>query len=224
MKKILFSLALAFAATSVVQAQEAVYSNVVGMVKKTLMAEKFIFVQYPFIFEDDATPSVEDLLPDVAVGTIVYFWDSGIQEYKTVQKLTPSFWNPPNQNVVRGIGFYVVLPAGATDQDLVLSGEVPDDTEYPETILTLQPGFNAVGNPYPTEITIENSGIQDATNPGDQVAFWDPEQSNFVFVQKLTPTFWNPPNVTIPVGSAVFLQVATGVDIVSTPNYSLTND
>lgn len=201
-----------------------VYSqNAVGYVKVTANPGEFVFIQTPFETIDGSDQTVETILPDVPAGTAVFLWDAAGQTFSTVTKITPTFWNPPNQVVVRGQGMFVQVAASApAAEDIYLLGEVPGATTWATTDTPLVEGFNAVGNPYPTEITIETSGLQAATAPGDSVALWNAATQGYNTVTKITASFWNPPNTTVAPGDAIFVNIgaAAGSTYTETPGYT----
>lgn len=207
MKK-LIAITTLLACAAWVNAQSVSSVNAAGFVKKSIDGGQFILVHNPFETFDGTTNTVEDVFDALPVGTTCFVWNSGSQTFSTVQKLADAFWFPQNVALPRGTGVFIQTPPASPTADIFLFGEVPGATSHASTAFNLLQGFNAIGNPYPTDITIEASGLEDATQPGDQVAIWDAGTQSYTFVQKLAPAFWFPQNTVIPAGTAFFLQIS----------------
>lgn len=216
----ILTLALAGTGSSLAQTDTVTSVNAVGMVRVPLEPGKFSFVAFPFINEGSDEIFVEELLGQLPVGTVINIWNSSTQTYQSVQKLTDTFWNPPNTVLERGVGFFVLLPNNSQPTDLVLSGEVPGATSFGTTDVEISAGFTPYGFPYPVEMTIEETDLASDLPVGSRIAVWRDDLQSYLFVQKLTDTFWNPPSQVINPGKAVFVESSVSISSTQSIPYS----
>ena len=197
-----------------------VYSqNAVGYIKRSVNANEFVMIQTPFVNIDGSDHTIESLFGDsLPIGTTVFIWNGALQTYDSVQQLAAGFWNPQNVTIARGQAMFM-RPTAATD--VFLLGEVPGTGTFASTDIPLVEGFNGIGNPYPTAITLEDSGLEAVTAIGDIAFLWNQTAQTYDSVQKLAAGFWNPPGTVIEPGDGIFLSFATagGATYTETPSY-----
>jgi hypothetical protein len=205
--------------------------NAAGYIKFTVSSGNFAFVQVPFNKFDGTNYKISEIIgTSLPNNSQVSVWDKVNQRYTISTYFQAlNIWTPVDPTVERGEGFFV-KPAGTVGQnhDFFLYGEVPGATSNITTEKPLISGFNAVGFPYPTETTVENSGLSAATVANDVVFLWDSVNQRYVQVTRTPlPTVpWNPANQVIAPGSGVFLRKVTAptVPFVASVPYTWPNN
>lgn len=207
-KTTLAVIAAVFGGTLSLFAQGTVSSiNAAGYIKVDTEPNKFYFVQNPFTkFDNSTTHKISEILgTTLGEGSQVFLWNFASQTF-SISTFGFGQWSP-DSDVERGQGFFV-QSRGATDVPMFLHGQVPGATTFATTDTSLSAGFNALGWPYPTAITLEESGISSVMAEGDQVFLWNGATQGYTIV-----TFGfgqlSPANVSVPPGSAVFVRLAS---------------
>jgi len=201
MKRLLPFIALCFAAVSFTHAQ-VTSVNAVGMVKANVKGGGLTFLTTPFNSTDTSIDSVigDQLTGGLSAGQSdrIIAWDSDTSAYAAYWKVTgsgdPAFdgkWfiddgsfppTPAEINLSPGDGFWV-QSRQAEDQDLILSGEVPDAAIQ----VSIPVGLSQIGFPYPVSISVNDSGfgITSMATGGlsagqsDRLIFWNPDTQSY---------------------------------------------
>ncbi|MCC5846376.1 MAG: hypothetical protein JJU05_19170 [Verrucomicrobia bacterium] len=197
-------LALSGAAGLNAHADAVTSVNAVGMVKVEIQPGNFAFLTLSLI-NGEEDPLVADLFNDLPAQSQVFIWNNQNQTYIDVFKHPTLGWFPQNVTIPRGTGFFV-KPAGTEVTEIIFSGEVPGSVTHEFTEIPIKPGLNAIGFPYPVEITVEDSLLSEIAENSDQVFIWDNETNSYKNVFRHPSLGWFPQNVTIPVGAAIFLR------------------
>lgn len=179
MKKTLWIAMVGALLASVVaaSAQEVLSDNAVGYIKKTLPANgKLVMVAIPLnsMTETDIVFGRTSIAQEAPQGSVVYFWDAGLQLWAPGNKGIKG-WAAGQSNTViaPGEGFFLKGPATTNyDVDVTITGEVPENN----TLARALPGSGAlgtVGNPYPVDFKFGESDLAKNATQGSVVYFWD---------------------------------------------------
>ena len=218
MKKTLWIAMLGALAASVVaaSAQEVLSDNAVGYIKKTLPASgKFVMVAIPLnsMSETDIVFGRTSLAQEAPVNSVVYFWDTVLQQWADGLK-TSKGWGSVQSNkvVLAGEGFFLQGPPATNyDVDVTITGEVPEDNSLVRAI----PGsltFGTVANPYPVDFKFGESDVAKNASVNSVVYFWDEALQQWADGLK-TSKGWGSvqSNRVVLAGEGFFLQEAAGV-------------
>ena len=229
MKRIITGI-IALAALATANAQTPISSvNAAGYIKVTVEPSKFYLIQTPFNKFDGSSITLDDVfgaaLPDLSE---VYVWFTNNQQFQVSTFIEGAGFSP-NFTLTRGQGLFIKPSdlGSAASYDVFLAGEVPGATSAASTPLTLVNGFNAVGFPYPVSTTLNNSGLNGATEDLDEVYMWNPgNQSYSVFTRFDIPgSEWNgAENTVITPGSALFVKKQSGGTFTASVPYSWPNN
>ena len=227
-KTLLLAITLLFGSSLSILAQGTVSSvNAAGYIKVDTEGGKFYFVQNPFTKFDNSTSftlseMIGDTLPD---SSQAFVWDAGAQQFSISSFITGLGWFP-DIAVERGQGFFVQPAAGTPATSIFLHGQVPGATSFSSTQVDLVPGFSAIGWPYPTEVTLNASGLDGAVADSDQVFAWDAGSQSFQ-ISAFIAGLGFLPDLAIAPGSAVYVSRASAVansSFDATPGYSWPNN
>ena len=179
--------------------------NAAGYIKVDTEGGKFYFVQNPFTKFDNSTSfTVDEILgSSLAGGSQVFVWDAANQQY-VINSFAFGSWSP-NSSIERGQGFFVRPANAAPAASMFLHGQVPGATTFATSGIALEQGFSAIGWPYPTATTLEDSGVATGMGPGDQVFIWDTVAQGYTIVSFAFGSF-NPANTVVNPGAAVFIR------------------
>ncbi len=113
-------------------------------------------------------------------GTLLYFFDVANNRWVTEHK---SFlgWHPGTSTLQRGRGFFLRAPQRTTPTNFhfFLMGAVPT---APTTSITLAPGLNLIGYPYPVDMTWTNMQLATNRSTSQIVYFWDSSNLTYIAV------------------------------------------
>jgi hypothetical protein len=233
MKKLVMTAAVLACAASIVSAQ--VYSqNVVGYAKVVSPGNGLNMLGAPFLGTNavDVTTLIGNNVP---VGTKIYVYSDGayssILEYKVITGPPPAFTQTTNWNgsaTVDGTtGFWLSLPAGASDNTTVFSGEVPQG----DMNITIYPGLNMINYPYPASVLWTNTAFAQNPTVGDKVYTWDANSQSYDVINEYKiftgppPAFaqttnWQDQALSLKIGKGIWYSsasVTTNVVTVSQP-------
>jgi hypothetical protein len=188
--------------------------NAVGYVKKTLEPGKFYLLSVPFNrLQGDTTitnifPAETSGLPS---GTTVFFWDVANQKYSASSEALESFppplqWKPGTNPISQGEGFWMQTPSSASNVDLFILGEVPDESNI---VVQLAVGFNFVAYGYPVTLDLTNSALTGVVSGGDLVHYWDPNATppwSAESYETFPTVVWNPGTAQFEIGDSVVIE------------------
>jgi hypothetical protein len=221
---------IALAALATANAQTPISSvNAAGYIKVTVEVGKYYFLQTPFNKFDGSQITISDVLgTSLPGGSQVFAWNVGTQQYDSSNYFDGIGWIP-DLDIRRGEGFFVYTDGngGPTSFDVFLAGEVPGASTAAQTTIALQAGYNSIGFPYPVATTLANSGLTQATTPGDQVFLWDPNGTGYTAANRFDiPSFEWGGNETLAInpGQALFVQSQAPLNYVATVPYSWPNN
>jgi hypothetical protein len=208
--------AAAFAAISF--AEESVSSdNIVGYNTINLVEGEYNLVSTAFL---STNSTIEGLFADLPSGSAVLLWDKIKQSYISVNK-TRGGWDAGATNVIaRGSGVFVQVPSGQGNQEVVISGDVPNDGTY--TNYTSE-GYTLVSYPYTTDTVFSNTAVYANSTSGDSVSFWNPDTGYTTFNK--TRGGWDAGVETqvVTMGTAYFFNAPSSGTEVEVQPYNLNN-
>jgi len=215
MKKTLWIAIAGALAASVIaaSAQEVLSANAVGYIKKTLPANgKFIMVSIPLnsMTETETVFGRTSLAQEAPVNSVVYFWNTGLQQWDLGNK-TSKGWGSVQSNkvVLPGEGFFLKgAPTAVENVDVTITGEVPDNNSLARAI----PGsmaFGTVANPYPVDFKFGESDLANNASVNSVVYFWDEANQQWALGNK-TSKGWGSvqSNRVVLAGEGFFLKEA----------------
>lgn len=195
MKKVPFILALVVlvaGGTSIAQANDpSVLSlNAVGYVKIQVEPGKVYLLRTDFEPLLDTMVTLASLIGDqLPSNTTAYIWDrtkdGGVGGYRVESYVgrgrggsgPPEWPSPPAATAIqRGDAFWLVLPDSAAESvyDLYLMGEVPGTNNQGANTTITGVDVDAIGYPYPIEISFGNTTVAASAPEESKVFFWDP--------------------------------------------------
>jgi hypothetical protein len=216
-KTLLIAAALLVSASAF--AQQTYSVNVVGYNKVTLIEDKYNMFSTAWLHGTDNT--IEDLLGDLPSGTTVLIWDSGSQSYLPSIGKTRGGWDAGATNVIeRGSAVFVLPPAGQGNQEVIVAGEVPNDSVFTNFSVG---GYAIISYPYTADTVFSNTAFYANSESGDAVSFWDPVTGYQNFSK--TRGGWDTGVETqaVTMGTAFFYNAPSGGTEVETQPYTLSN-
>lgn len=214
---LLAGLLAAFVSSAV--AQEAYSSSAVGVIKKTIPANKLALISVPLDQEsDEGEGFVFQSVPAISnmpVGSIVNFWDTQNQKWILQTKSAKSGWGvQKNRLVAPGECFFIKNP-GSTDYELVVSGEVPSDASISRVLPAA--ALQVVANPYPVPMVFTNFTFAQTLPNGSVANFWDVENQKWILQTKSAKSGWGvQKNREIAPGEGLFVKPSTNVTTATT--------
>jgi len=142
-------------------------ANIVGYKTITVLSNQYNLISTAF---DSTNNTIESTFTAMPTGTIILFWDTVNQQYKSISK-TRGGWGENGTNVVeRGSGVFIKLPDGINTMEITVSGDVPLDDTF--TNCTAE-GYTLMSYPYPSEVEFEMTALSTNSAIGDIISFWD---------------------------------------------------
>ncbi len=179
MKKTLWIAIAGALAASVIaaSAQEVLSANAVGYIKKTLPAGgKLTALSIPLNNMTEASNVFgrTSVAAEAPVNAVVYFWDPILQVWSGGAKSTKGWASGiSNRVIASGEAFFLKGdPAGVSDIEVTITGEVPADATLSRSI----PGSLALGtiaNPYPVDFMFGQSSLASNASVNSVVYFWN---------------------------------------------------
>ena len=171
-------------------------ANILGYTKITIPSNQYMLVTLNFNNESN---TVDGLFGSLPIGTIVYFWDTGTQNYHSISKGRAG-WGASGTNVIMiGSGAFVKLPVNV-QTTLLLSGTVPSAESTP---LYKANGYSLVAYPYPVEMKVTNTVLAKSASAGDFISIWD---NGWITYSKGRAGWTTAENVKIKIGQAFFYR------------------
>ena len=211
MNKKLWILVAGALAASVIAAtaQEVLSANAVGYIKKTLPANGgLVAMGIPLdpMDEADVVFGNSSVAEEAPVGSMVYFWDAGAQNWLPGSKTSKGWGAFATRVVQAGEGFFLQgNPSDATDRDVTITGEVPPIAQLSRAI----PGGGALGtvaNPYPVDFVFGDSDLAVNASVGSMVYFWDVASQNWLPGSKTSKGWGAFATRQVLAGDGFFLQ------------------
>ena len=189
---VLASVLAGFVSQAVAQSATAYSSSAIGVIKKTIPAQKLILMSVPLDQESDegqgfvfqSVPAISNM-PN---GSVANFWDVENQKWIMQGKTAKSGWGAQKTRLIApGECFFIKNP-GSSDLELVVSGEVPADA-------TISRGLPAnalqvVANPYPVPMAFTNFSFASTVPNGSVANFWDVENQKWIMQGKTAKSGW----------------------------------
>lgn len=208
---LLAGLLAAFVSSAV--AQEAYSSSAVGVIKKSLTANKLALISIPLDQESDEgqgfifgnVPAISNM----PVGSYANFWDAKNQKWVLQDKSSKSGWgSQKNRRILPGESFFIY---STNNIELIVSGEVPPDASISRAIP--QGALQLVANPYPVPMVFTNFAFANNLPVGSYVNFWDETNQKWVLQDKSSKSGW---------GSQKNREIAPGEGFFVWPNTNST--
>ena len=170
----ILTLALTGAASSLAQAETVTSVNAVGMVRITFIGGEYSQVNIPFEV-DTSTTTISDLFGDsLPQNSVVLLWDIQDQTYKQAVRGRSTWLNDAAfAPLDRFDGMFVLASSGVND--VLFAGEVPDSRLEHQKSVTIAPGFNMLGNPFPVQMSLEDLNFEQAAQ-NDFISVWSNNQ------------------------------------------------
>ena len=210
--------------------QSEVYSvNVVGFQKLAARSNGLTMVATPFSKQSNTLDGVvgPQLTPGKTSGSadLISVWDPVAQGYLEYWLKTNYIWYTSaglpasNSSLTSAQGFFVTSRR-ATNQTVVVSGDVPDVDAYTNT---LRPGYNMVSYPFSTEIDINKSALTNGktgktSGSADLLSIWNSSSQQYAEYWLKTNRIWHTSggvpasNVTVGAGKAFWYQNRNSVN------------
>lgn len=209
---VLAACSLAAFVVSAVAQGSAYSSSAVGVIKKTLPANKLSLISVPLDQESDegqgfifqSIPAISNM-PN---GSYANFWDAENQEWVSQTKLAKSGWGAQKNRLIAAGESFFLKNVQSTNIELVVSGEVPTDASISKSL----PGqaLMLVANPYPVPMVFTNFAFANQLPNGSFANFWDEENQEWVSQTKLAKSGWGAQkNREIAPGEGFFVKPAT---------------
>ncbi len=173
-------LAITGAAGLTAHAETVTSANAVGMVKITAEPGQFTLFSLPFEIEGGSI-TAEDLFGSVPYGTILYYWEDnrwvsetynqGNAFVGTVDEWSTEF-GVSSKEFQRGDGVFISLPENEEGFDIVIAGQVPDNSTASQTTVELFQGFSIVGLGYPVSLNLSDERLGLTPAFGDTIYIW----------------------------------------------------
>lgn len=173
MKKFLaVAIGMAMVAGAAYAQSQTFSKNAVGFINTEATEGALYALTVPFdnMDSDDGSWDFEDtqLAKDAAVGSTVYIWDG--TTWKEYNKGKKGFGIDPEYATLKPGQCFFFQPS--EDMVISMSGEVPDSTN---TLVAVAGAMNlsAIANPYPTDMTFEDTVLAQNASVGSTVFIWD---------------------------------------------------
>lgn len=212
---VLASVLAGFVSQAVAQNATAYSSSAIGVIKKTLPAQKLVSISVPLDQESDegqgfafqSIPAISNL-PN---GTIANFWDVENQKWIPQNKTAKAGWGAQKNRLIAPGECFFIYNNQSTDIELVFSGEVPSDASISRGLPV--GALQSVANPYPVPMVMTNFAFADALPNGSIANFWDVENQKWIPQNKTAKAGW---------GAQKSRQIAPGEGFFVLPNTNST--
>lgn len=182
----------AFVSNAVAQSATAYSSTAVGVIKKTLPANKLVSIAVPLDQESDEgqgfTFSSIPAIANLPNGTIANFWDVENQKWISQSKLGKTGWGAQKDRLIAPGECFFLKNTQSTNIELIISGEVPNDSSISRGLPV--GALQAVANPYPVPMVLTNFSFAASLPNGSIANFWDVENQKWISQSKLGKTGW----------------------------------
>lgn len=204
-----------FVSHAVAQSATAYSSSAIGVVKKTVPAQKQILMSVPLDQESDEgqgfifgnVPAISNM-PNSSVAT---FWDAENQKWVSQLKTAKTGWgSQKGRRIAPGECFFIYNPQ-STNIELIVSGEVPSDSSISRSIPI--GALQLIANPYPVPMVLTNFTFASTLPNGSIANFWDETNQKWVSQLKTAKTGW---------GSQKNREIAPGEGFFVWPNTNST--
>lgn len=204
-----------FVSHAVAQSATAYSSSAIGVIKKTLPANKLSLISVPLDQEsDEGQGFVFSSVPAIANmpnGSVANFWDATNQEWIPQSKSAKGGWGAQkNRLIAPGECFFIKNPQ-STNIEFIVSGEVPSDESIGRTL----PGGSLilVANPYPVPMVLTNFAFASVLPNGSVANFWDVEKQEWIPQSKSAKGGWGAQKSReIAPGEGFFVKSASSSD------------
>lgn len=169
MKKLIFTLVLAFSASLITHAQP-VYSNIVGMVKQDLPENgfKIVALQFP---ETETGVTLGNAFTGLSDESVLFVWNPN-NTYTRYTYYEGFGWfqgasDANNTEISKGSALW--LRDGGSGSSPIHTGNVPETATVDVNVVA---GFNLISNPYPVNLRIGDIDIN-GLSENDVIFVWD---------------------------------------------------
>lgn len=199
-----------FVSHAVAQSATAYSSSAVGVIKKTLPANKLALISIPLDQESDegegfvfsSVPAIAGL-PNYSVAM---FYDVTSQEWVTVAKSRNS-WGTKGTRLVKPGESFFLKNVQSTNIPMVVSGEVPADASIGQVLaggaLTL------VANPYPVAMAFSDFSCASTLPNYSVVMFWNEDTQAWDSVSKSRNSWGTKASRVVAPGEGFFVKPAS---------------
>ena len=181
-----------FVSHALAQSATAYSSSAIGVIKKTLPAQKQSLMALPLEQDSDSGSGfVFGLVPafsNMPNGSVVNFWDITNQVWVSQTKTARSGWGTQKDRIVAAGEAFFMKNAQSADAELVFSGEVPSS----ESMSKVLPGaaIALIANPYPVATVFTNFSFAEGMANGSIVNFWDESNQAWISQTKTARSGW----------------------------------
>ncbi len=218
MKKLMAALIAVGMIAGTASAQEVLSRNAVGYVKQEINRGEQALLSVNFLsLEDvDGEYTASTLFGDqVPPGSTVYLWNPDGQAYVAENRFVePIGWQPNTNRFRLGDSFFLSIDGAAPEEsyEVFIMGEVPDATTAPSVTRSIVEGLTAVSYPYPAEITVEDSELNDILPSGATLYYWDIDTQSYSAINKfVAPIGWQPAGYVLRPGVGLFIEMDADV-------------
>ena len=207
-----------FVSHAVAQSATAYSSSAIGVIKKTLPAQKLVLMSIPLDQESDegqgfAFQSVP-AISNMPVGSYANFWDTENQKWISQPKTAKGGWgNQKNRLIAPGECFFLYNNQ-SSNLELIVSGEVPADESISRAIP--KGALQLIANPYPVPMVLTNFAFASAVPNGSYANFWAEANQKWISQPKTAKGGWgNQKNREIAPGEGFFVWPNTNSTVTS---------
>lgn len=200
-----------FVSHAVAQSATAYSSSAIGVIKKTLPANKLALVSIPLDQESDEgqgfifgnVPAISNM-PN---GSIATFWDTVNQEWVLQAKSSKSGWGTQKNRLIAPGESFFLKTVQSSNLELIVSGEVPSDATISRSLPAQ--ALILVANPYPVPMVFTNFSFANTLPNGSIATFWDETTQEWILQAKSSKSGWGTQkNREIAPGEGFFVKSA----------------
>ena len=189
---VLASVLAGFVSQAVAQSATAYSSSAIGVIKKTIPAQKQILLSVPLDQESDegqgfvfqSVPAISNM-PN---GSVATFWDAENQKWVPQNKTSKAGWGAQKNRVIAPGECFFLYNNQTADIELIVSGEVPADSSISRAIPV--GALQLIANPYPVPMILTNFSFANAVPNGSIANFWDVENQKWIPQNKTSKAGW----------------------------------
>ena len=185
--------------------------NAVGFVRVDIPKGGFALARYDFVPIPNREIFAEDLFGNqLPEGSRIYVFNAQKGLYD-IDTRTSSGWSA-NIAYHRGIGFWIAVPLDASKDiyEVYLTGEVPDQFTAPKSTISVEPGINQIGYPYPYDVNWIDTQLAQESPSGTSLYYWNGAQYAVVIKQGSS---WSDPTLVLEPGMGFFYIVPSTTSI-----------
>lgn len=201
-----------FVSHAVAQSATAYSSSAIGVIKKTIPANKLVLISVPldqasdegqgFVFS--SVPAISNM-PN---GSVVNFWDAENQKWIPQNKTARAGWGAQKDRLVAAGECFFLKNSGTSDLELVISGEVPADATISRGLPAS--ALQVVANPYPVAMVFTNFSFASMVPNGSVANFWDVDSQRWIPQNKTARAGWGAQkDREIAPGEGIFIKSAS---------------